>query len=107
MYLTLINYMNNLKSSQRNYLRSKAHHLEPVIYIGRNGVTNGAIHSINLALSSRELIKIKFREFKDDKQATSKEIATETLSIIVGIIGHTLILFKQNPNPEKQIYKLP
>ena len=99
--------MKNLKSSQRSYLKSQAHQLEPVIYIGKNGLTDGIIHSINTVLLAKELIKIKFREFKNDKQKIAKKIATETCSIIVGIIGHTLILFKQNSNPEKQKYQLP
>ena len=99
--------MKNLNSSQRSYLKSLAHHLEPVINIGKNGLTDGTIHSISKALSSKELIKIKFREYKDDKQEISEKISRETKSIIVGIIGHTLILFKQNPNPEKQRYQLP
>ena len=99
--------MKNLNSLQRSYLKSMAHHLVPIIYIGKNGLTDGAIQGVITALSSRELIKIKFREFKDEKQEIAEKIAIETLSLIVGIIGHTLILFKQNPKPEKQEYRLP
>ena len=99
--------MKNLNSSQRSYLKSQAHHLEPVIHIGKNGLMEGTLHSINTVLLVKELIKIKFREYKDDKQEISEKISRETKSIIVGIIGHTLILFKQNSNPEKQKYKLP
>ena len=99
--------MKNLNSLQRSYLKSMAHHLEPMIYIGKNGLTDGTIQAIDTALSANELIKIKFREFKNDKQKLADKITTETLSLIVGIIGHTLIIFKQNPNPEKQEYRLP
>ena len=99
--------MKNLNSSQRSYLKGQAHNLEPMVQIGKNGLTDGAIHSINAALSAKELIKIKFREFKDDKKDISEKITAETLSLMVGMIGHTLILFKQNPNPEEQEYQLP
>ena len=99
--------MNKLSSKQRSYLRSQAHHLEPVILIGKNGITDGTIEAVNRALNTQELIKIKFREFKDNKQEISEKIANDTFSLIVGIIGHTLILFKQNSNPEKQKYRLP
>ena len=98
--------MNNLSSSERSFLRSQAHQLEPVVLIGKNGVTGGTINTINKALDSKELIKIKFREFKDEKQILSEKIADLTSSAVVGIIGHTLILFRQNPDLEKQIYKL-
>ena len=103
----MVNYMKKLNSSQRSYLKSQAHHLEPVVHIGKNGLTDGTIHSINTALSAKELIKIKFLECRDTKQAISETISKDTLSLIVGIIGHTLILFKQNKNPEKQKYRLP
>ena len=99
--------MKKLNSSQRSYLKGQAHNLEPIVQIGKNGLTDGVIHSINAALSAKELIKIKFREFKDDKKDISEKITAETLSLMVGMIGHTLILFKQNPNPEEQEYQLP
>ena len=98
--------MNNLSSSERRFLRSQAHRLEPVLLIGKNGVTVGAINTINKTLDSRELIKIKFREFKDEKQILSEKVAKLTKSAVVGIIGHTFILFRQNQDLEKQIYKL-
>ena len=98
--------MNNLSSSQRSFLRSQAHHLEPVALIGKNGVTEGTIKTIDKALDSRELIKIKFREFKDEKQILSEKVAKLTNSAVVGIIGHTLIIFRQNPDLEKQIYRI-
>ena len=99
--------MKKLNSSQRSYLKGQAHNLEPMVQIGKNGLTDGVIHSINAALSAKELIKIKFREFKDDKKDISEKITVATLSFMVGMIGHTLILFKQNPNPEEQEYQLP
>ena len=99
--------MKNLNSSQRSYLKAQAHHLKPVILIGNNGLTDGAIYSIKTALLTRELIKIKFREFKDEKQAISEQVASKTLSLLVGTIGHTVILFKQNPDLGKQKYHLP
>ena len=99
--------MNNLSSSEQKYLRSQAHHLEPVVLIGKNGIKDGTIESINKVLQTRELIKIKFREFKDEKLKLSGKIAELTNSEIVGIIGHTLILFRQNPDSEKQEIHFP
>ena len=99
--------MKNITSSQRSYLKSKAHHLEAIIFIGKNGIIDGTIHSIIASLDARELIKVKFRDFKNDKKELSKQIAAQTHSIIVGIIGHTLILFKQNIDLEKRKYILP
>ena len=98
--------MNQLSSSQRSFLRSQAHHLEPVVLIGKNGVTDGTIQAVNKALDTRDLIKIKFREYKDEKKSLSHQLAESTESHIIGTIGHTVILFRQNPNSKKQNYTL-
>ena len=87
--------MNNLSSSQRSQLRRHAHQLEPVVLIGKNGVTDGTLVAINRALNAQELIKIKFREFKDNKQSISAEIAVSANCHVVGMVGHTVILFRQ------------
>jgi RNA-binding protein len=99
--------MNNLSSSQRSYLRSQAHHLEPVVLIGKHGITDGAIESINRVLETRELIKIKFREFKDEKLSLSEKITVLTNSQVVGVIGHTVIIFRQNPDSDKRQIHIP
>jgi len=99
--------MNNISSSDRSFLRSQAHHLEPVVLIGKNGISDGTVEAVNKALEARELIKIKFREFKDNKQSISDEIAASANCHVVGMIGHTVILFRQNPDPEKQNIRLP
>ena len=99
--------MNNLSSSQRSYLRSQAHHLEPVVLIGKHGITDGTIESINRVLEVRELIKIKFREFRDEKLSLSEKIAESTNSQVVGVIGHTVIIFRQNPDSDKRQIHFP
>ena len=99
--------MNNLSSSERKYLRNQAHHLEPVVLIGKNGIKDGTIESINNVLQTRELIKIKFREFKDEKLSLSEKIAELTNSQVVGVIGHTVIIFRQNPDSDKRQIHIP
>ena len=96
-----------MNSRIRKLLRSQAHHLEPVVLIGKHGITDGTIESINRILEARELIKIKFREFKDEKLKLSGKIAELTNSEIVGIIGHTLIIFRPNPDSENQQIHFP
>ena len=99
--------MNNLSSSQRSSLRSQAHHLEPVVLIGKHGITDGTIESLDRILEARELIKIKFREFKGEKLSLSEKIAKLTNSQVVGVIGHTVIIFRQNPNSDKRQIHIP
>ena len=78
-----------------------------MVLIGKNGIKDGTIESINKVLQTRELIKIKFREFKDEKLSLSEKIAELTNSQVVGVIGHTVIIFRQNPDSDKRQIHIP
>jgi RNA-binding protein len=94
--------MSKLTGKQRKFLRGEAHSLSPVVQIGQNGLTDNVIESINTALEARELIKIKFVDFKDEKKEISKEIEEKTKAEVVGTIGHIIILFRQSKNSKNQ-----
>jgi RNA-binding protein len=98
--------MEQLKGSQRKYLRSQAHHLRPLVIIGAKGLTSQLIGSVDLALKDHELIKVKFGEFKEEKKEISGQIAQATKSEVVGIIGNIVILYRQHPEPEKRKIKV-
>jgi RNA-binding protein len=99
--------MERLKGAQRKYLRSQAHHLKPLVIIGRNGINEQVIGAVDLALKDHELIKIKFGEFKESKKELSAEIAAATESEAVGIIGNIAIFYREHPEPEKRKIKIP
>jgi RNA-binding protein len=99
--------MGKLSSHQKKFLRGKAHHLDPAVMVGKNGVTGSLIKMVNDALNSHELIKVRFVEFKDRKKELSQEITNKSKSEIVGMIGHILILYRQHPDEEKRKIELP
>lgn len=81
-------------------LKKKAHRLKPLVQIGKKGVTDEQIETIKKLLKDHELIKVKFNEYKFKKRELSSIIAEKTESVIVDIIGNTLILFKEK-DPKK------
>ncbi len=85
-----------LTGKQKAKLKGQAHRLKPVIQVGRAGVEKTQINSIKRALHEHELIKIKFLDYKDHKQEISENIAKETGSEIIDIIGNVLILYWEN-----------
>ena len=88
--------MKKLTVSDRKKLKSEAHHLKPVIQIGKNGITPALIAAIDKALSDHELIKIKFQDFKDEKKILSDQIAEETGCAIISMIGNVLLVYRKN-----------
>lgn len=99
--------MEQLKGSQKKYLRAQAHHLKPLVIIGTKGKTGQLIGSVDLALKDHELIKVKFGEFKEAKKEISEEIAQATKSELIGLIGNIAIFYRQYPEPEKRRIKIP
>jgi RNA-binding protein len=94
--------MNPLTSGERKYLRSLAHALDPVIWIGKEGVNDNLVAATNSALESHELIKVKFQAFKEVKQRLTQELAEKTESEVAGIIGHVAVLYRQQPDEAKR-----
>ena len=95
-----------LSSSQRKHLRSLAHQLKPLVYIGKNSITEGVLSSINENLESHELIKIKSHDNKilsDDLLLIEAKMKCS----IVGQIGKTIIIYRQNSDKDLQKIKLP
>jgi RNA-binding protein len=98
--------MEQLKGSQRKYLRAQAHHIKPIVIIGVKGVTEQLLASIDGALIDHELIKIKFSDFKESKKEISEEIAEATKSERIGLIGNIAIFYRQQPDPKKRKFKI-
>ena len=79
-------------------MRAKAKLLEPLIRIGKNGLTDTAIAEIRLMISKRQMIKVKMLEpffAGKDKKELAKEIAEKTNSLLVEAIGHVVVLHKK------------
>jgi len=99
--------MSDLTSKQRKYLRAEAHHIDPVVLIGKNGFYEGASIAIDNALNIHELIKVKFREFKDERKEIGIQISKELNCNVVGQVGYTITLYRFNSKLEKHNFKLP
>lgn len=96
-----------LSSGQRKFLKSEAHHLEPLVLLGKQGVTDTLVRSVAENLAAHELIKVRFNEFKAEKKVLSEDIAFRTGAEVVSIIGHVCTLYKQHPEAEHRQIELP
>ena len=99
--------MQHLTNAQRQYLRRLAHQLKPMVQIGKQGLTEGVRMNVDQALETHELIKVKFLEFQDEKEALTDELIQTTESVLIGLIGNVATLYRQQPDPEKRKIRLP
>lgn len=101
--------MEKLKGFQKKYLRGLAHNLKPVVFIGKNGLNENVIFSMEDALNTHEIVKVKFVDFKEKekKKEFSEELEKQTKSHHVGSIGHISIFYKMHKDPEKRKITVP
>ena len=72
--------------------------MEPVLRIGKSGLTEGVIEEIKKQLKKKKLIKIKFLKSvleDNDKKKFAKEIASKTDSELVQQVGFVIVLNKR------------
>lgn len=86
-----------LTSKQRAFLKKKAHELDPLVRIGKDGITDSLIQSILEAIDSRELLKVKIlQNCEKEKNEVLEELSKCSEFEVVGIIGRIIILFREN-----------
>ena len=98
--------MNTVKltSSDKKFLRSQAHELEPKLRIGKNGLTQPVIDELNKKLAEFGLLKIKVLENKELQEDLVKEITEKANCEIVGRVGGVLILYRIGVKPLSTTY---
>ncbi|MCP4898922.1 MAG: YhbY family RNA-binding protein [bacterium] len=99
--------MSELKGSDRKYLRGVAHSYKPLVQIGKEGLSDSVISAINAALEAHELIKVKIAADRDEREVMVPAMADQLSCDCVGTVGRIAILYRQNPDPEKQKIKVP
>lgn len=75
-------------------LRAKSHSLEPVLQIGKSGVTDSVIEEIKRLLKKKKLIKIKLLKPAGDRKKLVEEIISATGATLVRSVGRVAVLYK-------------
>lgn len=97
-----------ITSKQRSYLKSLAHHEEPICYIGKDGLTENVIKEMDVCLEKRELIKVKIQE---SSELNPKDTANQVVEILgaefVQAIGRKFSIYRQAKDVENRKIALP
>lgn len=91
-----------LTSSQRKRLRGIASTRPDDLRLGKDGLSEGFIATLGLALARRELVKLRFGKdvIGDERAALAQAVAAAAQAECVGVIGRTMLLYKPNPELE-------
>jgi RNA-binding protein len=92
-----------LSSEQRKDLRSRAHHLDPVVMIGGDGLSPAVRKELEGALNAHGLIKVRVFSDSRDERAALLVAAADTLDAApVQHIGKLLVLWRPIPAKAKE-----
>lgn len=95
-----------LSGKQRGHLRSLAHELNPLVQIGKEGLSEGVVDAVNQALDDHELIKVRILETSpSDRREIAPPLAAATGSHVVGQVGRIIMLYRMHD--EKPVIEIP
>nr|WP_295076624.1 YhbY family RNA-binding protein [uncultured Roseateles sp.] len=89
-----------LNPAQRKEKRSEAHHLDPVVMIGSDGLTPAVVKATDAALNSHGLIKVRvFSDDRANRESIFASLCGELNAAPIQHIGKLLVIWR--PIPEK------
>lgn len=93
-----------MKSNVRNFLRAKAQHLQPIVMVGKEGLSDNVVKALDEALACHELVKVKFQANKEETRDISENLAKKTKSEVIAVIGFTSVFYKKS---EDELIEIP
>ncbi len=91
-----------LTSKQRAALRAMANSLDPIMQVGKAGIGQDLVESVDHALEARELIKMSALETAPVTAREAADIlAEETGADVVSVVGRRFVLFRPSKKKPK------
>lgn len=91
-----------LTPAERKAHKAEAHHLNPVVQIGGDGLTPAVLKEADTALKAHGLIKIRvFSDDREERAALLGRLADELNAAPIQHIGKLLVLWRPIPKKER------
>ena len=93
-----------MTSKQRAYLKGLARTMDPILQLGKGGLTPENTAAVEEALAARELIKISvLQNCLEDPREMAQVLAERTRSQVVQVIGKKIVLYREGKKDKKKI----
>jgi len=90
-----------LTPAQRKEKRSDAHHLDPVVMIGSDGLTPAVLKEVDAALKAHGLIKVRiFSDDRANRELVFASLSDDLSAAPIQHIGKLLVLWRPMPDKE-------
>jgi RNA-binding protein len=92
----------SLTGKQLRHLRALGHHLDPVVQLGKHGLTEGIIAAVNDALETHELVKVRIgTECPDERHDVAERLTPAVRAELAQVLGRTILLYRRHPKEPK------
>ncbi len=92
-----------LNQQDKKKFRAIGHHLNPVVTISGNGLSESVLAEINRALADHELIKIRINGDREQRVSVLTAIVENTTAIKVQATGGTAVVYKKALDPKPHL----
>ncbi|TFZ08027.1 YhbY family RNA-binding protein [Ramlibacter humi] len=93
-----------LTIAERKAHRAEAHHLDPVVMIGNDGLTPAIVKETDAALNAHGLIKVRvLGDDREARQAMYEQLADQLGAAPIQHIGKLLVLWRPKPKKDKAV----
>jgi RNA-binding protein len=93
----------SLSSKERAALRAEAHHLDPLVHVGHQGLTEALRQTLDDALRTHELVKVALaKSTAVSAKDAAHRLAEQLGADVVQTIGRTCTLYRENPDLERK-----
>ena len=94
------------KGKRRRQARGELHGERPVVQVGKSGLTDAVVVSVEEALSARELIKVRVgRSCSVDPEDVARALAVALRAEVVGVVGRNVMLVRPRPVEKRRTPK--
>lgn len=94
-----------LPGSLLRQLKARGQLLEPTVFLGKAGMSPEFNQSLKAALELKELVKVKFVAFKEEKKELAKQLAVESGSRLVMRVGNVAVLYRRQADPAQRKFE--
>ena len=94
-------------NTEKKTLKRIAHHLDCVVTVADQGLSEGVVGETNRALDDHELIKVRIASAdREERKTLGAELAETCKAEVIQTIGKVIILFRPNPKPNVKLSNL-
>ncbi len=89
--------LEKLPNSILRDLKARAQKLEPLVKVGKSGLTEGFYRNLDEIFTNHELVKVKFADLKDQKKELTPQIVEKSQSHLILQVGNVIVLYRKKP----------